>query len=83
MKRLQKACAVLLCAVLLLGIFTPGVFADAVSASFYRSNAKTGNTVSYSVNTYVCAKQADTDTALANLGKALCSYGVSAAAYAD
>ena len=58
-------------------------FADAVSASFYRSNAKTGNTVSYSVNTYVCAKQADTDTALANLVKALCSYGVSAAAYAD
>lgn len=56
-------------------------FADTVSASFYRSNVKTGNTVSYSVNTYVCAKQADTDTALANLVKALYGYGASAAAY--
>ncbi len=53
-------------------------FNDAVTASF--SNG--GNTVSYSVNTYVCAKQADSNANLAALVKALYNYGVSAAAYA-
>lgn len=57
-------------------------FADPVSASFYRDSAKTGNTVSYSVNTYVCSKQADENTALADLVKALYNYGASAAAFA-
>lgn len=57
-------------------------FADTVSASFYRNNAKLGDTVSYSVNTYVCSKQADSNAALANLVRALYNYGASAAAYA-
>lgn len=56
-------------------------FADTVSASFYRNNTKTGDTVSYSVNTYICAKQSDISTALANLVKALYNYGVSAKDY--
>lgn len=54
-------------------------FGDAVSASF--SNG--GNTVSYSVNTYICAKQADSDANLAALVKALYNYGAAAAAYAQ
>lgn len=57
-------------------------FGAAVTASFYRSNAQVGNTVSYSVNTYVCAKQADSNANLAALVKALYNYGASANAYA-
>lgn len=56
-------------------------FADTVSASFFRNSAQVGNTVSYSVNTYVCAKQADGNAALAALVRALYCYGTSAAAY--
>ena len=56
-------------------------FDSAVTASFYKSNAQIGNTLSYSVNTYVCAKQADSNTALAALVKALYNYGASAAAF--
>lgn len=52
-------------------------FSDAVTASF--SNG--GNTVSYSVNSYVCAKQADSDANLAALVKALYNYGAAAEAY--
>lgn len=52
-------------------------FGDAVTASF--SNG--GNTVSYSVNSYVCAKQADSDANLAALVKALYNYGAAAEAY--
>ena len=58
-------------------------FASDVTASFARNDATVGNTVSYSVNTYVCAKQADGNTALANLVKALYNYGASAAAYTE
>lgn len=54
-------------------------FGDTVSASFSTG----GNTVNYSVNAYVCAKQADGNTALANLVKALYNYGVSAEAFAE
>ncbi len=57
-------------------------FDSSVSASFSRNDAQVGNTVSYSVNTYICAKQADGDTTLAGLVKALYNYGVSATAYA-
>ncbi|MBQ6430661.1 MAG: InlB B-repeat-containing protein [Oscillospiraceae bacterium] len=58
-------------------------FAKTVTASFYKNGTKVGNTVSYSVNAYVCAKQNDSNTALANLVKALYNYGASAAAYAN
>ena len=57
-------------------------FADSVTASFARNGAQIGNTVSYSVNTYICAKQADSNANLAALVKALYNYGASAAAYA-
>lgn len=57
-------------------------FAKTVTASFYRSGAKVGNTVAYSVNAYVCAKQNDSNANLAALVKALYNYGASAAAYA-
>lgn len=57
-------------------------FAKTVTASFYRNGDKVGNTVSYSVNAYACAKQNDSNTALAALVKALYNYGASAAAYA-
>ena len=56
-------------------------FDETVSASFYKSSAQVGNMVSYSVNTYICAKQADNDANLAALVKALYNYGTSAKAY--
>ena len=58
-------------------------FADAVTATFERSGDQIGNTLSYSVNTYICAKQSNADTKLADLVKALFNYGASAAAYAE
>ena len=57
-------------------------FDEKVTAEFYKSSAQVGNTVSYSVNAYVCAKQADSDANLAALVKALYNYGASAEAYA-
>lgn len=54
-------------------------FADNVTASFARSGAQVGNSVSYSVNAYVQSKQADSDANLAALVKALYNYGASAA----
>ena len=56
-------------------------FADNVTASFARNGAQIGNTVSYSVNAYICAKQADSDANLAALVKALYNYGTAAKAY--
>ena len=53
-------------------------FADAVTASFYRGEVQVGNTLSYSVNTYICAKQNDSNENLAKLVKALYNYGASA-----
>ena len=58
-------------------------FAKTVTASFVKSGAGVGNTVSYSVNAYIQAKQNDSNTALANLVKALYNYGASAAAYTE
>lgn len=58
-------------------------FDDTVTASFYRSGTQVGNTVSYSVNTYVCAKQADPSASLQALVKALYNYGAAVAAYAE
>ena len=57
-------------------------FGSAVTATFSKSGAQVGNTVSYSVNAYVCAKQNDSNANLAALVKALYNYGASAAAYA-
>lgn len=57
-------------------------FGDTVTASFNLWDEDMGNTLSYSVNAYVCAKQNDGNIALSNLVKALYNYGVSASAYA-
>lgn len=57
-------------------------FGSTVTAKFFRNNVQVGNALSYSVNTYVCAKQNDTDTALAALVEALYNYGASAVNYA-
>ena len=56
-------------------------FGQTVTAKFYKSSAQVGDTLGYSVNTYVCAKQNDSSTALKNLVRALYNYGASAAAY--
>lgn len=56
-------------------------FGATVSAEFFRSGAKVGNTLKYTVNTYICSKQADSDETLANLVKVLYNYGVSALTY--
>lgn len=56
-------------------------FADAVTASFEKDGTPVGNTVSYSVNTYVQSKQADSNANLAALVQALYNYGAAAAAY--
>ncbi len=58
-------------------------FGSTVTAKFYRNNAQIGNAVSYSVNTYVCAKQNDSNTLLTELVQRLYNYGVSAASYAN
>ena len=58
-------------------------FGDTVSASFYSGETQVGNTVSYSVSTYVQAKQADSNANLAALVKALYNYGASAKAFAN
>ncbi len=58
-------------------------FADSVTASFFCGEEQVGNTVSYSVNTYVCAKQADSDVLLKNLVRALYNYGAAAVAYVN
>ena len=58
-------------------------FGEDVTATFLRGGAQIGDSLTYSVNTYICAKQADSDPALAALVKALYNYGVSAKAYAN
>ena len=58
-------------------------FSDAVTAEFLKDGKPLGNTLSYTVNTYICAKQANTSTALADLVKALYNYGASAKNYAE
>ena len=57
-------------------------FGQTVTAKFYKSSAQVGDTLGYSVNTYICAKQNDSNTALKNLVRTLYNYGASAAAYA-
>ena len=53
-----------------------------MTASFARSGAAIGNTLTYSVNAYVQSKQNDSNAALQALVKALYNYGASAAAFA-
>ena len=52
-----------------------------VSASFYRNGAQVGNTLNYSVNTYICSKQNDSNAALATMVQALYNYGATANTY--
>ena len=58
-------------------------FGQTVTAKFYKNSAQVGDALGYSVNTYICAKQNDSNTALKNLVRALYNYGASAAAYAS
>ena len=58
-------------------------FADTVTASFKRNGNTVGNTVSYSVNTYVQSMQNSTNTNLADLVKALYNYGRAVEAFSD
>lgn len=59
-----------------------GIKANEFGAPVTASFSTGGNTVSYSVNAYVCAKQADANSNLAALVKALYNYGAAAEAYA-
>ena len=52
-----------------------------VYASFSRNGAPVGNTLKYSVNTYICSMQNSSDEKLSNLVKALYNYGASALVY--
>ena len=52
-----------------------------VSVSFYRDGAQVGDTLKYSVNTYICRKQNDSDTALTTMVQALYNYGAAANTY--
>ena len=67
------------------GISFTGIQADElaqpVTASFARSGAAIGNTLTYSVNAYVQSKQNDSNAALQALVRALYNYGASAEAY--
>lgn len=58
-------------------------FDDTVTATFYRDGVQVGNTVNYSVNAYICAKQNDADAALQALVRALYNYGAAAKAYSE
>lgn len=54
---------------------------DTVTLSFLHNGTEIGNTVTYSVNSYVAAANTSASTALAELVKALSNYGASAKAY--
>lgn len=60
---------------------TAAQFGDTVTASFLKSNAAYGQSVSCAVNTYVCAKQNDANANLQALVKALYNYGAAVKAY--
>lgn len=62
------------------GIFA-SEFGATVSAKFVRDGEEVGNILKYSVNTYICGKQSDSDETLANLVKAVYNYGASALQY--
>lgn len=59
-------------------------FDDTFTAEFYLGGVKTGRTLSYSVNTYICNfHENETASGLQTLLEALYNYGASAASYAD
>lgn len=58
-------------------------FAKPITASFERNGIPIGDTVSYSVNAYICAKQHSTDAKLRTLVRRLSNYGASACAYLE
>ena len=57
-------------------------FDDAVTAEFIRDGVKIGQTLTYSVNSYVYTAQNNSDPATRNLMRATFNYGKSAHAYA-
>lgn len=58
-------------------------FGDEIVATFYLNGENTGNTLSYSVNSYVAQSDTDAGTALAKLIKATYNYGLSSKAYKE
>lgn len=62
--------------------FGAGQMSEVVYATAYCGEEAISNTVAYSIESYVCAKQYDTNTALANLVIAMIKYGNAAKAYA-
>ena len=56
-------------------------FSENVSASFFCGGVQTGETIFYSVNAYICAKQNDSNTALQGLVRALYNFGKSAESF--
>ena len=56
-------------------------FGDAVTATFIKDGAPVGATLTYSVDSYISYMYNSSDPALAELVKAISSYGRSAAAY--
>lgn len=59
----------------------PNEFADNVTATFERDVDQVGNTLSYSVNAYIQAKQNDANKKLKGLVRALSVYGTCVEAY--
>ena len=60
---------------------TASQMGDTVYVTAYRGGVAASNTVSYSIESYACAKQNDSNEKLANLVKAMMKYGNSAYAY--
>ena len=56
-------------------------FDSTVTAKFYRNGEEIGQTMTYSVNSYVYTAQNSSNTALAELMKATYNYGASAEKY--
>ena len=61
--------------------FTAGQMSETVYATAYRGDEAISNTVSYSIESYACAKQNDADASLAALVRAMMRYGNTAYAY--
>lgn len=60
---------------------TAGQMSETVYATAYRGDEAISNTVSYSIESYACAKQNDADASLAALVRAMMRYGNTAYAY--
>jgi len=60
---------------------TAAQMSETVYVTAYRQDTAISNTVSYSVESYACAKQDDADESLAALVRAMMKYGNSAYAY--